>query len=426
MIISHTRCVKSSAQLALDLSTPGLHAESVHAGVRHGTVLIWEQQKAKRRWTKIQPCDDLMLQMSGLAGRHDAFMSINEFHSWRRVELLRSLRAVYVDIDWHADIDGALDALHTARMPAPSFAVYSGRGLHLYWLLEATPAKALPVWQRIQDALITAVQADPACRDCTRVLRLAGTLNSRNEEEVRGLMLSGVRWTLHELADEVLGHRKVRPPKSRVLDLAAGAARQGRRPVAQGSIYAWWHTVYQDMHTIIAHIGGRAPVGSMDTLLFVHAVALSWFAQPDALTDEIAAIGHRITDFSDADITRVTSTVVQRAVDAKAGKTVEWQGKQRDPRYAYRAATLRSLLAEPLARVPTDALRALCPADVIARRKQERDAARWGDHNTGTGVRQGNADKRAQARAMRLEGASIREIGVALGVAIKTVQRWIS
>ena len=39
------------------------------------------------------------------------------------------------------------------------------------------------------------------------MLRLAGTINGKNGEEAIGRALTGDVWTLHELADEVLGPR---------------------------------------------------------------------------------------------------------------------------------------------------------------------------------------------------------------------------
>ena len=66
--------------------------------------------------------------------------------------------------------------------------------MHLYWLLQPTPSTALPVWQRVQDTLIkslASIKADPAARDCVRVLRLVGTTNAKNGQEVRGARVDG-------------------------------------------------------------------------------------------------------------------------------------------------------------------------------------------------------------------------------------------
>jgi len=332
-------------QRSLDFSEPADHACVVHAGTRHGTVLFWERA-GEGRWIKCRPDDDLPSMAQAMRLSNDAFFSVNQFNGWRQVRLLRSLRAVYVDLDGQLDIEAALDALASAQMPAPSFAVFSGRGLHMYWLLQATPAQALPVWQRIQDALIKTLQAvgaDPACRDCTRVLRLAGTVNSKNGAETRGLLLTGTEWDLHTLADEVLGARRAgRPKGATVHDIevakARAGARAGRKAVLQGSIYGWWHTVYSDLVrlTSLEH-GNKIRPGNRDKLLFLHAVALSWFAQPDSLQDEILSVGRLVTDFDDAEILQTMAPVIARRNQADAGHKIQWNGKERDPRYFSRA-----------------------------------------------------------------------------------------
>lgn len=417
------------SQQSFDFSTPGDHAERVHAGQRHGTVLFWEHNTSGgHRWIKCRPDDNLPGIANELRGTRDSYFTVNQFNGWREVRLLRSLRAVYIDLDAQLDLDLALDALASAKMPAPSFVVWSGRGLHLYWLIEPVPAKALPVWQRIQDTLLRALReigADPACRDCTRVLRLAGTVNSKNDEETRGLILSGVTWDLHTLADEVLGHRLPKP-KAEVRDINAASARKGtRRAQLSGSIYGWWHAVYTDLVKLTdLRFHNKLPAGHRDKWLFLHAVALSWFAQPDAITDEVLQVGRLITDFSDGEILNIMNPVIQRRNDADAGHKISFNGKDRDPRYFFKAETLRDWIGRDLIERHADQLRALAPAEVIKERKTERDKARWSDHNTGEGYRLGNEGKRATARLMASQGATVASISRELQVGYATAHRW--
>lgn len=418
-------------QLKLDLSDPGNHAEYIHSGTRHGTVLFWERAAGGNRWTKCSPHQDLPALARQLRATVDTYLSVNAFNGWRRVSLLKSLRAVYVDLDGMQDLEAALDVLASARMPAPSFAVMSGRGLHLYWLLQSTPAKALPVWQRLQDTLIKTLEqvgVDKKCRDCTRVLRLAGTINSKSETECRGILLTGTEWDLHSLADEILGPRPARPPsrpKAMVRDIDAAAARRGRKSAPAGSIYAWWHLVYTDLVRLVqlAH-RGQAPVGQRNNLLFVHAVALSWFAQADALEDEIMAAGRLITNLSDSEIRQSMQPVIERSRLAAEGGKIKWGEQDRDPRYFFKAETLRDWVGHDLVDRFGDQLRALAPAALIEERRAERDAARWSDHNSGKGYRLGNEEKRATARLMRAGGDGFQSIADSLGVSVGSVHKW--
>lgn len=425
-------------QLKFDFSTPGDHAERVHTGVRHGTVLFWERAESGDRWIKCRPDENLPGIANALRLCNDAYFSVNDFNGWRMVRLLKSLRAVYIDLDGQLDIDMVLSTLASARMPAPSFVVWSGRGLHLYWSIQSTPAKALPVWQRVQDTLMKAlagVGTDPACRDCTRVLRLAGTINSKNGFETRGLVLTGTTWDLHSLANEVLGYRapgQARPARvpAEVHDINAAAARSakvGRRGVLAGSIYGWWHTVYSDL-TTIAHsqFHNEIPEGNRDKFLFLSAVALSWFAQPDSITDEILATGRRITNLTDAEIMKTMAPVIQRRNDADNGKKIEWNGQERDPRYFFKASTLRDWVGHGLLEKHADQLRALAPAAVIKERRDERFKARYDDHYTGTGVKASNQEKAAKARLMRASGCTQAEIAQEVGVSQYTISKWLS
>lgn len=415
------------AQLSFDFSTPGDHAETVHSGPRHGTVLFWERAANGDRWIKCRPDDNLPGIANELRGLRDSYFTVNQFNGWRHVRLLRSLRAVYIDLDGQLDLDLVLDALATTRMPAPSLVVWSGRGMHLYWLLAPLPSKFLPRWQLVQDALLKALRdvgADRACRDCTRVLRLAGTVNSKNGAETRGLILTGTLWDLDSLALEVLGERK---PRAAIRDFAAASARKGTRKAhLAGSIYGWWHTVYSDLVKLTdLRFHNKLPAGHRDKWLFLHAVALSWFAQPDAIQDEVLQMGRLLTDFSDGEIMQIMNPVIQRRNDADAGHKVLFNGMERDPRYFFKAATLREWIGEDLIARYADQLRALAPAEVILARKKERDAARWDDKYTGQGYRAGNEEKRATARLMRAQGASLRAIAGELGVTAPTVSRWV-
>lgn len=337
-------------------------------------------KQGARRWTKIHPGDPVGKLIAGFSGGADTYLTVNEFYGWRHVRQLKSLRACYVDVDGTDNLDEALDALRTARLPAPSFVVFSRRGMHLYWLLQPTPSTALPVWQRVQDTLIkslASIKADPAARDCVRVLRLVGTTNAKNGQEVRGLVLADAVWTLHELADEVLGARE--PKRGKVHDLAAAGARKGQQSRKwTGSIYDWWHLVYKDMCAITDHHWfGGVPKGHRDQVLFVMSVALSWFTHPDSLHDEILATAKTFTPtLEEREVVALMAPVLKRAEMAVAGERLAYNGKLYDPRYNYSAKGLRDYLGDVIPAELHNQLRALCPAEVIVARKKDRNASR--------------------------------------------------
>lgn len=178
--------------------------------------------------------------------------------------------------------------------------------------------------------------------------------------------------------------------------------------------------------------GNRLPEGSRDRLLFLHAVALSWFAQPDAIESEILSVGRLITNFSDEEILATMAPVISRRNMADQGHKIAWNGREVDPRYFFKAATLRDWIGHDIVSRYADQLRALAPAEVIQERKKARDAerdrvaeGRWQDSYTGDGVRGSNEQKRASARLMASQGMTQTKIAVELAVSKMTVSRWL-
>ena len=284
-----------SKQLNLALRSPAEHVDFVHTEQRLGTILVWKQHAASRQWIKVQPTDDMALLMAEHLGQNDRYFTPNQFRQWRRMDLLRSLRAVYVDLDGCTDWKGVLESLSEQGFPSPTFIVESGRGLHLYWLLESTPAKALPVWQAVQDLLVSKLKAfgsDPSARDCTRVLRIVGSINSKNGAQVTGWVLQPFRWTLHELADEVLGPRKM--PTSDVVGLERARTKRQASVHQRTGPYRLWHNRYQDLCKITEHYAFMQPQGipegNRNNLLFLLSVALSWFTNAQGLQEHIERV----------------------------------------------------------------------------------------------------------------------------------------
>ncbi|MBU2805395.1 replication protein [Acidithiobacillus ferrooxidans] len=423
-------------QLGLALDLPIEHYDLLHQQQR-GVVIHWERGASlSDRWIKLRPGDPRIPEIFRVdRGKDDTFITVNEFDGWVYIRLLRSLRALYVDLDDQTDVYAVLDALDDARIPWPSIVVSSGTGLHLYWLLEPLPPKTLPVWQRCQDALIRLLKplgADVVAKDCTRLLRLVGTRN--RGEEVRALVLDGHRWSLRQIAFEILGTEgRGRKPCAEIRDIRARRPRPDK--AIQGSIYARWHLVYQDIRSIAAYHNHAIPEGYRDKWLFLASVALSWFTHPQGIADEILGLGQDNTDLLERDIHHAYEPALKRAIQAAAGETILWQGKEVDPRYRFRRQTLYDWLDGLIPDALLPQLRAIVPDRVRGTREKQRLAAiektrnrakegRYGTSYTQTGVRACNVEKCAQARSMREQGATYRQIAAAVGISHETVRKW--
>jgi hypothetical protein len=183
---------------------------------------------------------------SAAAGHPDTFISQNTFSvPARRVDTLRQLRALFADVDCYrvglsaemalAQVEGHANS---GGIPWPSAALFSGRGLAVIWLLRPAPAAALPRWTAVQRYLCEALAelgADPVSIDGARVLRLAGTVNSKAGKVVQLLEYrvpgarGAIRYELADLARQYLPphwHTSARFPEA---DEPSAAGSHGRR-----------------------------------------------------------------------------------------------------------------------------------------------------------------------------------------------------
>lgn len=340
------------------------------------TALLWQKNKEKK-WHKITAKNNKTIKK--FAGDDDTYLSVNSFRGWRKESLLRELNACYVDIDKNLTRLELLQKIEKIGLPPPSFFVFSGRGWHLYWLIERESPSALKKWKRLQDALIRAFDADTAARDCTRVLRLVGTTNSKNGAKVVGTIIDKTPYSLDYLHDEVVGEVKERVQP--VADLRVERVERGISEPAlhrDRSIYGWWRLVYRDLCAIVEHQeNGRVPEGHRVIFLHLLATALSWIADADAVESTLKARAQRYTpELDDKDVQDALKTALERAHKSKRGEKIEYRGQQVDPRYHYRRSTLYGLLRPLISDSVAPRLRAIISDEMRAQRRAEREAAR--------------------------------------------------
>jgi len=120
--------------------------------------------------------------------------------------------AVWADLDPPAELAGDdLDEWrHAAELrlatftPAPSLIVFSGRGLHAYWIFAASlPLVGSDVCDLVvgvNRALADALDGD-AVGDLARLMRLPGTVNPKTGLVAREIWTEGPRYSLPELVD---------------------------------------------------------------------------------------------------------------------------------------------------------------------------------------------------------------------------------
>jgi len=378
-----------NSQRSTKLLSPIDHASLIHPDQR-GHVIIWTNGKRrKKNWHSVKPAD-LEPLLAKWAGRKNIYITPNEFYGWRRMCLLKKLKSLYLDIDCHDMTDTpvdmakmasiALDRITALHWPEPNMIIYTGRGIHLYWLHTSQNRDVLPRWQQAQKELVQQLRGDNRACDACRVLRLTGTKHS-NGHFVTGELLSKEPYDFDWLIDQILPVKREiirsrKKKKTEIRDIRAQRAlnRKSEKKKNQKTIYDWWYHVYCDLWTIIKHHweNNQIPIGSgcRENLLFHLANALSWFTQSDALESEIHHVAKIVLpSYTSDEVKTFTSSVLNRAKKSANGEKVIFHGKEWDPRYHYTKIGIINDLAELFIDELIPLMKGLVPDEVQAQRR---------------------------------------------------------
>lgn len=171
-----------------------------------------------------------------IIGDKNFYFSQNTFYStYRRIEYIKELSTLFMDIDYYntgyrkeAVLYFLETELYKAKIPIPTLVIDSGRGLYLIWKIKAVPAGALPLFNALQKNFYEKLKeygADKKALDCTRLLRIAGTWNTKAGKMVVIIEHNGFEYDIHDLKNEYLPdlpdkktntglHKKGRPTKA--------------------------------------------------------------------------------------------------------------------------------------------------------------------------------------------------------------------
>lgn len=196
------------------------HAALEHLLLHHANVDGWialakrNGEKYKQYHYRLSDIPNVLSDWLGEDGRDLYFSQNSFFRPSRKIENIRQLRSLYVDVDAYLlNLDpewviGSMESnLFGERLPDPNFIIYSGRGLVLVWLLDPVPPQALPLWQAVENHFVKTLKrfgSDAKASDAARVLRLAGTVNSKSNEAVHVQYRHQERYVLRELEREYL------------------------------------------------------------------------------------------------------------------------------------------------------------------------------------------------------------------------------
>lgn len=149
------------------------------------------------------------LDIEDYKNKRDIYYTPNTFNSpiKRQRDYLWQLHRFYIDIDHKKgtraidqfEVAGAIEELVQAnKIPQPTEYINSGRGIHIYWDIANCHIMLLDLWEKIENYLfnqlksiekrIENIEIDKRATDPTRLLRLPGTINSKNNSKCYSML----------------------------------------------------------------------------------------------------------------------------------------------------------------------------------------------------------------------------------------------
>jgi hypothetical protein len=382
------------------------------------------------------------------AGLNDVYLSLNRFYGSRK--RLAKLSALYSDLNYynvseiaHMPPEGvftlALESLEQAKIPYPSLAMFTGRGLALVWRHEPESGSARAKWERCQQSIFEALKplgADPKSKDAARVFRLAGTYNSKSGTLVQSIFenLDDV-WVFGHLADEILPLTKEQWKRHKAKLLTQNAERKAARDARRASesqrdgrkgfSSRELHQARLDDLERLLEIRGtdKLPPGNRDGWMFVVGCSMSFLMYPWSLEKELLALGRKVACWSEAETKSRMHSVIANAHSAANGETVQWKGQRRDTRYRL----TNQKIIEWLEITPEEEqhLETIVSGDRKKANRRRRDRERKKKKRRSEGVRPleeyleetGNNKRhhRTLVKQLKAQGMSLRKIGNELG-----------
>lgn len=245
-----------------------------HAWFHHhdsdGFITIAKKENGKFKQYHYATPEQLAENLSDWIG-DDVYFSQNTFYKpVRRIENIRQLRSLYVDLDFYIFnyspewIIGKLELEYfRQRIPEPNIIIFSGQGIVLIWLIEPVPYKALPLWQAIERYFLDQLKdlgGDPRAVDAARIFRIAGSRNTKNGAYVRTEYRHDYKYDIHQIQEDYLPELKPKKTKS-----------PGRKKkiVQLFNIYSLHFARIKDIHKLIELRNGHME-GMRETTCFLY------------------------------------------------------------------------------------------------------------------------------------------------------------
>ena len=166
-------------------------------------------QASKGTMKRLEAISPIEINSEEYKNKKDIYYTPNTFNSpiRREREYLWQLHRFYIDIDHKTgtepidqfEVVGAVEQLvEEKKIPQPTEYINSGRGIHIYWDINNCHIMLLDLWEKIENYLFNTIKelersiknisVDSRVKDPTRLLRLPGTINSKNNSKCYSML----------------------------------------------------------------------------------------------------------------------------------------------------------------------------------------------------------------------------------------------
>lgn len=293
-------------------------------GESRGYIALFQKMPSGKSRQYHYKVNDLLAHVDEWNGQ-DVYMTLNTFASPRRTNSnIQEFRALYIDLDTYnteftnEQVLMQLEADYYGKIiPQPNAIIHSGRGLCLAFMLNFAPKQAAKRWSYVQKRfveLLAPLGADPAVKDPARILRLAGTKNSKNGETVHIDYLHTEKYELSDLMTEyALDHEYI--PKKK-----AKKAPKRKHKGHKLSPYTLYKARLEDLFRLVQLRHGEMN-GYREKMLFLCRYFAMHISTEAAAMDAVYRLNNMFSEpLSRQEATNSTKSAVRAFFENKANK----------------------------------------------------------------------------------------------------------
>ena len=295
-------------------------------------------------------------------GQSNVYVSMNTFtRTYRRIEYLDTLNAIFVDIDFYTIRKCTLKKvlklyealISQGKIPRATAVINSGQGMYLEWKLEASGTENIAIWQELERhfaTLFLSVGADMKSTDVSRILRIPGSTHVLKRKTTTVDLLDFQPSLVYSLEDLV---QKYMPVIEKIEEIAVPEllprpkkAKKNRSKIA--SIF----NVYTLNYTRICDLIQLCELRKWDmyhhrelTLFLYRYWSACFYADTElALKLTLGVNEMFILPLSPREATNATKSAEKAFADWETEETTLWLGQEKRKGYNYKNERIIELL----------------------------------------------------------------------------------